>query len=119
MLNDIYVNYRQDEKLHHIRINFRLCVLQKVGEILRANYAVSKRRKDTLNSGLTLENIGAPNHPRSALLHGHRLGQVAGLIDVATAHDGDVVAQQLQGNRIDQGAETFHGLGYFYHVIHH
>jgi hypothetical protein len=69
VVKDIYVNYQQDEKLHHVRINFRLPVLQSVGEILRANYAVSKRLKSTLNSGITPVNTGAPNHPRSNLLH--------------------------------------------------
>jgi DNA invertase Pin-like site-specific DNA recombinase len=69
VVKDIYVNFQQDEKLHHVRINFRLPVLQSVGEILRANYAVSKRRRNTLKSHQTIENTGAPNHPRSKLLH--------------------------------------------------
>ncbi|MDA0778336.1 MAG: hypothetical protein O3C19_04615 [Bacteroidetes bacterium] len=69
VVKDIYVNYQQDEKLHHVRINFRLPVLQSVGEILRANYAVSKRSKTTLNLGLTPINTGAPDHPRSNLFH--------------------------------------------------
>lgn len=86
-------------------MNFRLPVLQSVGEILRVNYAVSKRHKNTFNSGLTPVNTGAPNHPRSKLLHRNALGEVSGLVDVASAQYGDVVGKQLQGYRTDERIE--------------
>jgi hypothetical protein len=76
VVKDIYVSFNKDEKLHHVRINFRLPVLRSVGEILRANYAVTKRRINTLKSHQTIENTGAPNHPRSTLLYGNGIPSI-------------------------------------------
>ena len=41
------------------------------------------------------------------LLDGDGLGEVAGLVNVAAAADGDVVGQQLQRNDLDQRREQF------------
>jgi hypothetical protein len=93
VVKDIQVNFKQDEKLHHVRINFRLPVLQSMGEILRANYAVSKRRRNTLKSHQTIENTGAPNHPRSSSFHRNALRQIPWLVYVTTAHHRNMVTQ--------------------------
>jgi hypothetical protein len=69
VVKDILVNYDQSKKLHRVRVNFRLPVLRSVGEILGANNAVLKRGGITPNTAETIENTGAPNHPRSTLLH--------------------------------------------------
>lgn len=73
-------------------------MLQSVGEILRADNAVLKRGGFTPNKAETIENTGGSNHPRSTLLHRHRLRQVARLVYVTAAHDGDVVREQLEWN---------------------
>jgi hypothetical protein len=41
----------------------------------------------------------------TASLDGDGFGQVAGLIDVATAAHGDVVGEQLQGDNFEQRRE--------------
>jgi DNA invertase Pin-like site-specific DNA recombinase len=74
VVKDILVSYVQAQKLHRVRVNFRLPVLQSVGEILRANYAVFKRGAKSPKESQTLENTGAPETVRSALLHGNAFG---------------------------------------------
>jgi len=93
VVKDILVNYDQAQKLHRVRVNFRLPVLRSVGEILRADNAVLKRGANSPKESQTLENTGAPETVRSALLHRDGLGQVAGLVHVATTEDGDMVGQ--------------------------
>ena len=72
LVKDILLNDELAQKLHRVRVNFRLPVLRSVGEILRADNAVLKRVGITPNKAETIENTGAPNHPRSTLLHRHR-----------------------------------------------
>ena len=50
-------------------------------------------------------------------LHRNRLGQVAGLVDVAAFDGGDVVGQELEGDDGQQGDEAFFGVGDFYGVV--
>lgn len=69
VVKDILVNYDQAQKLHRVRVNFRLPVLRSVGEILRADNAVLKRGANSPKESQTLENTGAPETVRSALLH--------------------------------------------------
>lgn len=64
------MSYDQAQKLHRVRVNFRLPVLRSVGEILRANNAVLKRGANSPKESQTLENTGAPETVRSALLYG-------------------------------------------------
>ncbi len=45
------------------------------------------------------------------LFHGNGFGEVAGLVDVAAAADGDVVGEELQGDDFEDGEEQFGGLG--------
>ncbi len=70
MVKDILVNYDRPQKLHRVRVNFRLPVLRSVGEILRADNAVLKRVGITPNKAETIENTGAPETVPSKLLHG-------------------------------------------------
>ena len=93
VVKDILVNYDQAQKLHRVRVNFRLPVLRSVGEILRADNAVLKRVGIAPNKAETIENTGAPNHPRSKLFHGYRFRQIPWLIHIATAHHSDVITQ--------------------------
>jgi len=44
------------------------------------------------------------------LLHGDAFSEVAGLVDVAAAADGDVVGEELQGDDFEQGKEQLGGL---------
>ena len=74
MVKDILVNYDQAQKLHRVRVNFRLPVLRSVGEILRADNAVLKRVGITPNKAETIENTGAPETVPSKLLHGNGFG---------------------------------------------
>jgi hypothetical protein len=67
VVKDILVNYDQAQKLHRVRVNFRLPVLRSVGEILRADNAVLKRVEITPNKAETNENTGAPECRRSAI----------------------------------------------------
>jgi DNA invertase Pin-like site-specific DNA recombinase len=69
VVKDILVSYEQAQKLHRVRVNFRLPVLRSVREILRANNAVLKRGANSPKESQTLENTGAPETVRSALLH--------------------------------------------------
>jgi ribosomal protein L29 len=69
VVKDILVSYDQAQKLHRVRVNFRLPVLRSVGEILRANNAVLKRGANSPKESQTLENTGAPETVRSALLY--------------------------------------------------
>ena len=87
------MNYDQAQKLHRVRVNFRLPVLRSVGEILRADIAVLKRGAKSPKVSQTPENTGAPETVRSALLHRDGLGEVAGLVHIATPEDSDVVGQ--------------------------
>jgi hypothetical protein len=107
VVKDILVNYDQAQKLHRVRVNFRLPVLRSVGEILRADNAVLKRGGITPNKAETIENTGGSNHPRSSSFHCNRLGQVARLVHITTAQNGNVVAQQLQGNGRQKRRQTF------------
>jgi hypothetical protein len=93
VVKDILVNYDQAQKLHRVRVNFRLPVLRSVGEILRADIAVLKRGAKSPKVSQTPENTGAPETVRSALLHRDGLGEVAGLVHIATPEDSDVVGQ--------------------------
>ncbi len=43
------------------------------------------------------------------LLDGDGFGEVAGLVDVATAADGYVIGQQLQGDNFDERREKLEG----------
>src|SRR3712207_6450679 len=52
-----------------------------------------------------------PLFPASSLLHGDALGQVAGLVHVAAAQQGDVVGQQLQRHRLQERLQVVRGLG--------
>ncbi len=63
------MNYDQAQKLHHVRVNFRLPVLRSVGEILRAKSAVLKRGAKSPKVSQTPENTGAPERGKSTLLH--------------------------------------------------
>jgi hypothetical protein len=74
VVKDILVNYDQAQKLHRVRVNFRLPVLRSVGEILRADNAVLKRVGITPNEAETIENTGAPNHHRSTSFNGDGFG---------------------------------------------
>jgi hypothetical protein len=69
VVKDILVNYDQAQKLHRVRVNFRLPVLRSVGEILRAENAVLKRGAKSPKVSQTIENTGAPERGKSALLH--------------------------------------------------
>ena len=48
---------------------------------------------------------------RGVLLHGHALGQVSWLVDVAAAADGDVVGEELEGDYFEDREEELVGLG--------
>src|SRR5208282_6786650 len=52
-----------------------------------------------------------------ALLDGDGFGQVAGLIHVAAAADGDVIGEQLQGDDLQQDCEQFRRGGQLDDVI--
>ena len=69
VVKDILVNYDQAQKLHRVRVNFRLPVLRSVGEILRADNAVLKRVGITPNKAETIENTGKPETVPSKLLN--------------------------------------------------
>jgi hypothetical protein len=69
VVKDILLNYDQAQKLHHVRVNFRLPVLRSMGEILRADNAVLKRGVKSPKVSQTLENTGAPERGKSALLY--------------------------------------------------
>src|SRR5512140_1847666 len=45
------------------------------------------------------------------LLHRHTLGQVARLVDVAAAGDGDVIGQKLEGHDAQRGGKAVEGPG--------
>ena len=53
----------------------------------------------------------------SGLLHGHALGEVAGLIDIAAAQDGDVVGEKLKWDGGQDRVNRFDGLGNIEHVV--
>jgi hypothetical protein len=74
VVKDILVNYDPSQKLHRVRVNFRLPVLRSVGEILRADNAVLKRGGITPNKAETIENTGGSNHPRSSSFNGNGFG---------------------------------------------
>lgn len=80
------MSYDQAQKLHRVRVNFRLPVLRSVGEILRANNAVLKRGANSPKESQTLENTGAPERGKSALLYRNRLSQITRLIYIASSH---------------------------------
>lgn len=63
------MNYDQAQKLHRVRVNFRLPVLRSVGEILHAKDTVLKRVGSTPNKAETIENKGAPETVPSKLFH--------------------------------------------------
>jgi len=111
------VNYDQAQKLHRVRVNFRLPVLRSVGEILRAENAVLKRGAKSPKVSQTIENTGAPERGKSALLHRHTLRQVPWLVYITATHNGNVVAEQLQRNGVDEWTQAFFGFGNLYHVI--
>jgi hypothetical protein len=69
VVKDILVNYDQAQKLHRVRVNFRLPVLRGVGEILRADNAVLKRVGITPNKAETIEKTGAPETVPSSSFH--------------------------------------------------
>lgn len=69
VVKDILVNYNHAQKLHRVRVNFRLPVLRSVGEILRGNNAVLKRVGITPNKAENLEKTGTPETVPSTLLH--------------------------------------------------
>src|ERR1017187_6324860 len=48
---------------------------------------------------------------RPRLLHGDGLGEVAGLVYVAAAADGDVVGEELEGDDFEDGEEQLGGGG--------
>ena len=58
-------------------------------------------------------------HPRGRglLLDGHALGQIAGLVDVAAAEDGDVVGEQLQRDGRDDRLQKLGHRGNSDHVV--
>ena len=95
VVKDILVNYDQAQKLHRVRVNFRLPVLRSVGEILRANNAVLKRGGITPNMAETIENTGAPETVLSTLLHRYALGQVPWLVNIAATHYRNFIRKQL------------------------
>jgi DNA invertase Pin-like site-specific DNA recombinase len=95
VVKDILVNYDPSQKLHRVRVNFRLPVLRSVGEILRADNAVWKRGGITPKVSQTPENTGAPETVPSTLLHRNRFCQVARLVYIATPQYSYVIAQQL------------------------
>jgi hypothetical protein len=74
VVKDILVNYDQAQKLHRVRVNFRLPVLRSVGEILRADNAVLKRVGITPNKAETIENTGGPEIVPSSLFHRNGFG---------------------------------------------
>jgi hypothetical protein len=76
VVKDILVDYDQEEKLHHLRINFRLPVMSSVEGILRANDVVLKRGNNSTKMVQTIENTGAPERPRSALFHSNETGSM-------------------------------------------
>lgn len=117
VVKDILVNYDQAKKLHRVRVNFRLPVLRSVGEILRANNAVLKRGANSPKESQTLENTGAPETVRSALLYRNAFGQVSGLIHITTAHDGNMVRKQLQRNGGQNRSQAFFRIRDFNHMI--
>ena len=45
------------------------------------------------------------------LFHGDGFGEVAGLVDVAAAADGDVIREELQGDDLQDGQEQLRGGG--------
>ena len=73
VVKDILVNYNHAQKLHRVRVNFRLPVLRSVGEILRGNNAVLKRVGITPNKAENLEKTGAPETVPSTLLHCNKM----------------------------------------------
>src|SRR5215469_13229595 len=52
---------------------------------------------------------GIPGSGPAALFDCNRLGEVAGLVDIASAADGDVVGQQLQGQDLQDRKQQFRG----------
>ena len=93
VVKDILVDYDQSEKLHHLRINFRLPVLASLGGILRENDVVLKRGRSSIKRAESIDNTVAPGLPKSALLHGHRLCQVPWLVYITAAHNGYMVSK--------------------------
>ena len=69
VIKDILVNYDLTQKLHHMRVNFKLPVLRSVGEILRADNAVLKRSGISPNKAETIEKTGAPETVPSKLFY--------------------------------------------------
>ena len=51
------------------------------------------------------------------LLHRHTLRQVPWLVYITATHNGNVVAEQLQRNGVDERTQAFFGFGNLYHVI--
>ncbi len=54
---------------------------------------------------------------KPTLFHRDRLGQVARLVYVAAAADGDVVRQQLAGNDFQNRRQQFRRIGNVKHVV--
>ena len=84
VVKDILVNYDRPQKLHRVRVNFRLPVLRSVGEILRADNAVLKRVGITPNKAETIENTEAPETVPSLSFHRYTLGQITRLVNVTS-----------------------------------
>jgi len=55
--------------------------------------------------------VGTEDATGHRLLYGDGFGEVAGLVDVAAAADGDVVGEELQGNDLEDGEEQLRGGG--------
>src|SRR5258708_11703801 len=55
--------------------------------------------------------------PEWRLLDGDGFGEVAGFVNVATAGDGDVVGEELQGHDGEDGVNGFEGFGDVKHVV--
>src|SRR5581483_11505702 len=61
----------------------------------------------------------AKRRSRIALLHRDALGEVAGLVDVAAAGDGDVIGEELQGNTRENRDQRLRRRRQVNHVVRH
>ena len=60
---------------------------------------VGKPRKDSRSHRKKSDGVTVESYSTTPSFHGNRLGQITGLIHVATTLHGDMVGQQLQRNR--------------------
>ena len=82
-------------KEHHIEIHFRIPIINDKIQIDRNKDGSISRDKKGLRKYKVLEGEGSLNNPltHQKLFDGHAFREVSRLIHVASAHDGDVVAQ--------------------------